>query len=237
MQRFAPNVTRGGVFIASRDPRPVEALIRFEISLADGAALLAGEGRVTWVRPYDPAAPTKPHGMGVQFTTLDAESRPMLERLLAARGGGSQPKPVPKPRPKTAIPPPPVAAQPEPRPRVPTVDPAAFSDFDEGVEESAIRRARDFAKILGAREDDPDALLDDLLKPDSETQVSKEEAVAGIASYLQTRRKTGLWRVLPEEGSPREVKPEETRPAGSSNGAERDTAASVPPAGDEFDKE
>jgi molecular chaperone DnaK len=63
--RFAPNVTRGGVFLASRKPRPVGDTIRFEISLAQGPPLLYGLGKVTWVREFNPAEPHRAHGMGV----------------------------------------------------------------------------------------------------------------------------------------------------------------------------
>ena len=71
IDKFAPNVTRGGVFIASRTPLPIGATFAFEIQLAGGEVALAGDGKVTWVKAFDPAAPQKPHGMGVQFLRLD----------------------------------------------------------------------------------------------------------------------------------------------------------------------
>src|SRR5436190_1820353 len=74
--RFAPNVTRGGVFLPTHHARAVGAPIRFEIALLDGAVVFAGAGVVTWV---------KPKGMGVKFTTLDRASEWMLERLIARR--------------------------------------------------------------------------------------------------------------------------------------------------------
>jgi molecular chaperone DnaK len=83
--RFAPNVTRGGVFLASRKPRPVGEVVRFEISLPQGPPLLWGTGRVTWVREFNPAEPHRAHGMGVQFTLVAPECRPLLDRLLATK--------------------------------------------------------------------------------------------------------------------------------------------------------
>jgi len=104
--RFAPNVTRGGVFLPTHHTREVGAPIRFEIALVDGTVVFAGDGVVTWV---------KPKGMGVKFTTLDPASEPMLERLLARReapaatameGSGAAPAspaaPAAEPRPAPA---------------------------------------------------------------------------------------------------------------------------------------
>ena len=100
--RFAPNVTRGGIFLASRDPRPVGTVVRFEVSLVSGTPVLVGKGRVTWTKVYDPAEPNKPYGMGVQFIELEGPSRAVLDRLLRKREP-SRPPPLPRP---TSSPPP-----------------------------------------------------------------------------------------------------------------------------------
>ncbi len=89
IEKFAPNVTRGGVFLASREPRPVGEVFQFEVLLAGGEVALAGEGKVTWVRAFDPAAPHKPHGMGVQFLRLDAPSRAVVNQMLARKAAAA----------------------------------------------------------------------------------------------------------------------------------------------------
>ena len=76
VERFAPNVTRGGIFLPTREARDVGTSIRFELALQDDTLVFAGEGVVTWV---------KPKGMGVKFTNLDPATAPMLERLLTRR--------------------------------------------------------------------------------------------------------------------------------------------------------
>jgi len=83
VERFAPNVTRGGIFLSTRDAREVGRTIRFEIALLDDTVVFAGEGVVTWV---------KPKGMGVKFTTLDPATEPMLERLLGRRKAAAAPE-------------------------------------------------------------------------------------------------------------------------------------------------
>ena len=100
VERFAPNVTRGGIFLPTRDAREVGATIRFEIALLDDTVVFAGEGVVTWA---------KPKGMGVKFTTLDPATEPMLERLLSRREAAAaapespaaaQARPAPAPSPR-----------------------------------------------------------------------------------------------------------------------------------------
>src|SRR5688572_27666968 len=75
VEKFAPNVSRQGIFISSKNPKPVGTQVRFELLLADGTSrLIRGEGVVTWVREFDAENPGKPHGMGVKFSRLDADS-------------------------------------------------------------------------------------------------------------------------------------------------------------------
>ena len=70
VEKYAPNVTRGGIFLASREPRPVGAVLRFEVLLRQGGPVLSGEGRVTWVKEFNAAEPHRPYGMGVQFLVV-----------------------------------------------------------------------------------------------------------------------------------------------------------------------
>jgi molecular chaperone DnaK len=84
IEKFATNISRGGMFIASRAPKAVGTLLRFELLLADGKSkLLKGEGVVAWIREFDEANPGRAHGMGVRFARLDADSRALLERIDA----------------------------------------------------------------------------------------------------------------------------------------------------------
>jgi len=93
VQKFAPNVTRGGVFIASRNIQPVGDLIEFEIQLVTGQVVLAGQGKVTWVKAFNPAEPTRPYGMGVQFVNVTPACRPILARILRGKdANGAAPR-------------------------------------------------------------------------------------------------------------------------------------------------
>jgi molecular chaperone DnaK len=84
VEKFATNVSRGGIFIASRTPKSVGTAVRFELLLSDGKSrVLRGEGMVAWVREFDPRQPNRPHGMGIKFSKLDPESRKVVDRILA----------------------------------------------------------------------------------------------------------------------------------------------------------
>jgi len=108
IEKFASNISRGGVFIRTRDPKAVGTILAFELRLAGGEAVVKGQGVVRWVQPENPNAhpPTAP-GMGVQFTTLDASSRELVDRMVSLKekivaAAGAQ---VVAPRPDVTPPP------------------------------------------------------------------------------------------------------------------------------------
>jgi uncharacterized protein (TIGR02266 family) len=118
IERFARNVTRGGIFLPSRDPRDVGASIRFEVSLEDAQIVFSGEGVVTWV---------KPQGMGVKFTRLEPATEPILERLLERRRESEAARAAPTAEPAAGPEPAASAATPTPgtsAPATPTSAPA-----------------------------------------------------------------------------------------------------------------
>src|SRR6266536_4661174 len=69
---FASNMSRGGVFIRTREPKAIGTLLAFEFRLQGGQAVVKGQGIVRWVQPDSPGAhPPAASGMGVQFLDLD----------------------------------------------------------------------------------------------------------------------------------------------------------------------
>jgi molecular chaperone DnaK len=115
-ERFASNVSRGGIFIRTREPRPVGTLVTFELRLAGGEAVVKGQGVVRWIQPENPAAhPPVAPGMGVQFLELDERSRELVDRIAAQKEQRAGPgvvaerpshTPAPTRAPSPAIPPP-----------------------------------------------------------------------------------------------------------------------------------
>jgi molecular chaperone DnaK len=108
--RFSANLTRGGVFIRTREPKPVGTAVAFELRLAGGEKVVRGEGVVRWVEAEDPSAtPPRVPGMGIQFTRLDAASQAMVEAVVAereargARAPPARPRATPRPGPLRAL--------------------------------------------------------------------------------------------------------------------------------------
>ncbi|HEY2731499.1 MAG TPA: TIGR02266 family protein [Polyangia bacterium] len=191
VERFAPNVTRGGVFIASRAPRPIGDLFAFEVQIATGDVALAGEGKVIWVKEFNPSEPNKAHGMGVQFMALSTASHALLQRMLAIKGTQRVPG---APRGLTQ----PLAtlqagrALGAPRPRIDTnVDLAAEFGLDEAVLRRALERAWGPGGRLG--EDDLPALL----AGEPVERATLAQALHELPRMLdRSRRRSGALRTL-----------------------------------------
>ncbi len=86
VDKFAVNISRGGLFIRTREPKPVGTRIAFELRLQTGEVALKGAGVVRWVQAESATAspPTAP-GMGVQVPELDEASRVLVERMVTLK--------------------------------------------------------------------------------------------------------------------------------------------------------
>ncbi len=78
---FAVNISRGGMFINSRQPLAIGSVVRLIISLPDAAFPFDLSGRVIRVQQYDPNSKEMP-GMGIEFIDVDEEKRARLERFV-----------------------------------------------------------------------------------------------------------------------------------------------------------
>jgi uncharacterized protein (TIGR02266 family) len=135
VQKFATNLSPGGMFISSRAPKPIGTTVKFELRLADESTVINGSGIVRWTQEYDPEHPRRLFGMGIEFAELSDESREIIERIVEHKRSLGLPdddeipmsnrrdpqaaapaaEPVPAaPVPPVAEAPPPVAAAPRP---------------------------------------------------------------------------------------------------------------------------
>jgi uncharacterized protein (TIGR02266 family) len=196
-ERFAPNVTRGGIFLASREPRPVGTLLRFEVSLLSGAPVLTGKGRVTWTKAHDPKEPSRPYGMGVQFTELDPGSRPVLDRLLKKRDQPTRPPAIPPPIPGRAPAPTvergrtetaktqpirrttPTPTPPRPRTPPPLPEQAALARISDDELKRMVERARALAREVKD--------VEELAQPTPEPTPTLAQALAELPRHLGLR--------------------------------------------------
>jgi uncharacterized protein (TIGR02266 family) len=199
VERFAPNVTRGGIFLASRSPRAEGEIFRFEVQLSTGVVALAGEGKVIWVKPYEAAEPQKPHGMGVQFVQIDPGSRETLTRILQAKGNPRASAPAAAAASRTTGPQPTVQragmapARTNGRSHVDTnVDLAT----EYGIDDVSLRRVIDRNWTLGPRASDDD--IEALLKPEPAETATLAQALAEMPRLLDPapRHRSGPTRTL-----------------------------------------
>jgi uncharacterized protein (TIGR02266 family) len=90
IDRYSIDVSRGGIFIRTREPLAVGTQLKFDFQLQDSSPLMAGEGTVVWIREYDANRTGITPGMGVRFDKLTAASQPVLEKILAEKGRRDQ---------------------------------------------------------------------------------------------------------------------------------------------------
>ncbi len=89
MSEYSADISLGGMFIRTKDPRPVGSRIYLQFALKDGSSLIEGLGRVVHVNEAGGAGEA---GMGIEFESFDDESRKFIEELVASRlaeGGGA----------------------------------------------------------------------------------------------------------------------------------------------------
>lgn len=176
LNRFAPNVTRGGIFLTSRSPHPVSSVIAFEVALMQGPPLLWGTGKVTWVRDYDPQEPQRAHGMGVQFLQVAPDAKPMLEKLLSYKNLPQRFTPA------AGVP----FTMPAPAPTRTTSSDALPAEGDQGtwIDDQGMRKAIDRARILARGVDDVEVLR----KRERDEPPTLEAALAQLPRLLTTKR-------------------------------------------------
>jgi uncharacterized protein (TIGR02266 family) len=84
------NISLGGMFVVSGEPRPAGTTFELSFKLPEQPAPVRGRGRVAWVRERD-EGPERPPGMGVRFLELTPGSRELIFEVVErrVRGGGS----------------------------------------------------------------------------------------------------------------------------------------------------
>ena len=82
---YAANISKGGIFVPTRQPREKGTEVRFELVLKDGSTGISGVGRIAWTRPFDAAKPNDRYGMGLQFVTLDGTGEEVVRQALEWR--------------------------------------------------------------------------------------------------------------------------------------------------------
>ena len=78
---YAKNLSRGGIFIATVNPRTVGDEFTISFKLPDCGDKVVCTCRVTWVREYSPKTSLEP-GMGICFIDLDQAIKTKIEEWV-----------------------------------------------------------------------------------------------------------------------------------------------------------
>jgi uncharacterized protein (TIGR02266 family) len=81
IQEMSTNISLGGMFVATAEPREPGSQFDFEYVLEDGFTLIKGRAEVAWVRS-EPEGDGRPVGMGVRFMELEETSRVLVGRIV-----------------------------------------------------------------------------------------------------------------------------------------------------------
>jgi hypothetical protein len=95
--------TRTGVVLVGAPSRPQGVVLRFEICLRDGTAIMRGEGRVVGHRPQ---SSSDEGALMLRFTRLDVKSKELLDKAVALREERRSLIPAAPPKMPSAKPPP-----------------------------------------------------------------------------------------------------------------------------------
>jgi uncharacterized protein (TIGR02266 family) len=83
LAEYSLNISPGGIFIRTEEPREEGSMVYLQFSLRDGSRLIEGMGKVVRVNP--PGDEDRPAGMGIEFVNFDEESMALIEEICAAR--------------------------------------------------------------------------------------------------------------------------------------------------------
>lgn len=79
MAEYAADLSEGGMFIETDEPRAVGDVVYLQFALRDGTHLIEGLGRVA--RIVEPAE-GRPGGMGIEFVNMDGESQDLVQQAV-----------------------------------------------------------------------------------------------------------------------------------------------------------
>jgi hypothetical protein len=147
------------------------------VAIMQGPPLLAGTGKVTWVRDFNPAEPQRAHGMGVQFLQLAPNSRTMLGKLLEHK---SLP---PRFTPALGVPISSALAEGR-RPTARSLPVAGEGDLSAWMDDQGVKWATDRARFLASKVEDVEALR----IRERDEPPSLAEALAQLPRLLDARR-------------------------------------------------
>jgi len=81
---FAEDISRGGIFVATFDVRPIGSKVSLNFSLP-GGHLVTATGIIRWIREYNETTPDIHPGVGIQFDGLSVEDSRAINSFFEQR--------------------------------------------------------------------------------------------------------------------------------------------------------
>ncbi|HZZ82996.1 MAG TPA: TIGR02266 family protein [Anaeromyxobacteraceae bacterium] len=166
VERQAVNISRGGLFIRTRDPKPVGTPVTLLVEVEGGARQIRAKGVVTRTQTLSaPGEPPRDPGMGVRLVEVDPAGQTLIDEIVSARlpepsAAGAPPRPTPAPPPASPAAAPPALAPPSspapsaapPRP-APKAGKAPVVGIDLGTTNSCVAVVQGGkARVLSSRQ-------------------------------------------------------------------------------------
>jgi uncharacterized protein (TIGR02266 family) len=82
LAEYSTNISVGGMFVSTDQPREIGSLIYLQFYLRDGAKLIEGLGRVVRVEKISPDSADSDFGMGIEFVNFDDESMKLIHQIV-----------------------------------------------------------------------------------------------------------------------------------------------------------
>jgi type IV pilus assembly protein PilZ len=81
---YTTNISRGGIFIETRDPLPEGTIVEMKFQPPGAEAPIEVSGKVVWVNRWRDGEDNHNPGMGIQFEELAEDNRELLAQLVKA---------------------------------------------------------------------------------------------------------------------------------------------------------
>lgn len=79
VRSYMLNVNKGGLFLRTDRPLPIDADVVMHVRLPDDEEVMTIQGRVVWINTKSKAFPA---GMGIQFTEILSEHRDKIDAFV-----------------------------------------------------------------------------------------------------------------------------------------------------------
>lgn len=82
VSNYVTNLSKGGVFIQTEDPLPLQSRIHLTFTLPEFNVTIKAKGKVAWTYDIKKGTSAIIPGMGIKFTDLSAEHKALIEDYI-----------------------------------------------------------------------------------------------------------------------------------------------------------